>query len=71
MASHLAVRMASLVKKVIDEHGVGPKTVAEGIGATVKEVEFLYRDSLFEERDIKNYRYSKAWVPEESNDAAP
>ena len=69
--SHLAVRMAGLVKKVIDDHGVDEATVAEGIGATLKEVNMLYRDSIFEERKLKDYKYSKAWVPEETTLTGP
>jgi len=65
--THVAVRMASLVKKVIDDHGVDAQTVAEGIGASLKEVNMLYRDSLFLERDLRNVKYSNAWKPAESN----
>lgn len=63
--THQAVRMASLIKCVIDEHGVDPKTVAEGIGASLAEVDLLYQDSLFHAKELKDYRYGKAWIPEE------
>lgn len=64
--THQAVRMSSLVKRVMDEFGVDPKTVAEGIGASLAEVDLLYQDSIFHEKKLKNYKYSQAWVPGES-----
>lgn len=64
--THQAVRMSSLVKEVIDVHGVPPQIVADGIGATLAEVDLLYQDSLFKAKGLKDYKYSKAWIPEEN-----
>lgn len=61
--THVAVRMADLVQQVIDEHGFTREAVAMKIGATLAEVDVLYQNSIFERKDLKNHRYSQAWVP--------
>jgi len=63
--AHVAFRMAAIVKELIDEHGVDAQQLATEIGATSQEVDLLYQDGVFEAKDIKNYRYSKAWYPKE------
>jgi ParB-like chromosome segregation protein Spo0J len=63
---HIATRMADLVKALIDEHGYDPQQVASEIGATLDEVNLLYQDSIFTTRNLRDYRYSNAWVPRES-----
>lgn len=65
--THVAVRMSALVKRLIDEYGWDPQQVAQEIGGTPAEVELLYQDSIFKARRIAEYRYSKAWVPIETN----
>ena len=65
--SHAAVRMSDLVKSLIDEEGVSPQEVAQGIGATREEVDLLYQDSIFKAKNLDKYRYSHAWVPMEVN----
>lgn len=67
--SHVAVRMSALVKTVIDEGGLSVEEVARQIGATPAEVELLHQDDVFKARDIPNWPYSKAWVPEEVSNA--
>jgi ParB-like chromosome segregation protein Spo0J len=64
--THVAVRMSDIVKELIDKHGCDPQEIAQGIGATRDEVDLLYQDSIFKARNIKDYRYSKAWVPVET-----
>lgn len=63
--SHAAVRMAALVKELLDVHGLSREEVAKGIGAGLDEVDLLHQDSIFKARNLKDYRYSKAWVPAE------
>jgi ParB-like chromosome segregation protein Spo0J len=63
--SHVAVRMSDLVKELIDVHGMDPDQVAKGIGAGRDEVDLLYQDSIFKARNLKEYRYSRAWYPAE------
>ena len=64
--THGALRMSELVHSLIDEHGCDPAEVAVEIGATADEVALLYQDSVFTQRNIKDYKYSKSWVPVES-----
>lgn len=61
--SHVAVRMAEMVKELIDEHGWEVDDLAQQLGATRKEVELLHQDGVFKMRNIKDYKYSKAWYP--------
>ena len=65
--THVAVRMSTLVKALIDDHHYDVQMVADEIGATKDEVELLYQDSIFEAKHLKDYRYSRAWVPEETS----
>lgn len=63
--SHQATRMSSLVKRLVDTHGMSREDIATGIGAVPGEVDLLYQDSIFKARNMEHYRFSKAWVPEE------
>jgi len=71
--SHVAVRMASIIKELVDVHGVPKEDIGKEIGATAMEVDVLYQDSLFKARSLSSYEYSKAWVaaekPSERKDA--
>lgn len=64
--SHVAVRMAEIVKALIDEHGLDAQEVADELGATRDEVQLLYQDGVFKMKNIKDYKYSKAWVPHDT-----
>lgn len=61
--SHVAVRMAELVKELVHEHGQSQEWVAEQIGATKDEVELLLQESVFKARNLAGAPYSKAWIP--------
>lgn len=61
--THVAFRMAHIVQELINEHNLDPQEIAQEIGATKEEVDLLYKEGVFEARDIKNYKYSKAWYP--------
>lgn len=61
--SHVAIKMADLVKELVNEHGVSPQQICEGIGCDKSEVELLLMDGIFEKHDIPNHQYSKAWYP--------
>lgn len=63
--THVAARMSELVHKLIDVHHMDPDQVAVEIGATRDEVDLLYQDGVFKVRGVKDYRYSRAWVPED------
>jgi ParB-like chromosome segregation protein Spo0J len=61
--SHIAIKMADIIKSLINEHGLSPKEVATGIGATKKEIDLLLMENVFKQKDIQNHEYSKAWYP--------
>lgn len=61
--SHRAVRMADLVRALIDVEGVPVETIARDCGMLKEEVDRLYQDDVFKARDIATYRYSGAWEP--------
>ena len=61
--SHVAVKMSEIVRKLIDSMGVLPEELAQDIGATKAEIDLLYQDGVFKMKNIKDYKYSKAWVP--------
>lgn len=62
--SHVAVRMSEMVKELIDTHKWDSQDLAKELGATKKEIDLLYQDGVFKFRNIKNYKYSKAWYPQ-------
>lgn len=64
--SHIAVRMSEMIKELIDTHKYDVDDLATELGATKKEIDLLYQDGVFKARNIKNYKYAKAWVPAES-----
>jgi hypothetical protein len=61
--THTAVRMSALVKELIDVHQMDPEQIATEIGGDRAEVDLLYQDSLFKAKNIKEYRYSRSWIP--------
>lgn len=61
--SHVAFRMADIVKKLINECEYTPKQVAQQIGATKDEIDLLLQEDVFKKLDIENHQYSKAWYP--------
>ena len=43
-----------------------PEELAQDIGATKAEIELLYQEGVFKMKNIKDYKYSKAWVPSDT-----
>lgn len=64
--THVAVRMSEIVRTLIDQMGVLPEELAQDIGATKAEIDLLYQDGVFKMKNIKDYKYSKAWVPSDT-----
>ena len=62
--SHVALRMSEMIRELIDKHGWSNADVGKEIGASVKEIDLLYQDSVFKMKNIKDYKYSKAWYPQ-------
>ena len=63
--SHIAVRMSSMIKELVDEHGVDKQHLAQEIGANIKEIDLLHQEGVFTAKKIKDYKYSKSWIPAE------
>jgi hypothetical protein len=63
--SHIAVQMSEIIHQLIDEHHLDPMEIAAEIGATKDEIDLLYQDGVFKMKNIKDYKYSKAWYPVE------
>ena len=61
--SHIAVQMSEIIHQLIDEHHLDPMEIAAEIGATKDEIDLLYQDGVFKMKNIKDYKYSKAWYP--------
>lgn len=63
--SHIAFKMSALVRELVDKHNVSPEQIVIEMGATNDEVNLLLQENLFKQRDIQNWKYSKAWKPVE------
>lgn len=68
--AHAGVRMAEIVKELIDTHGLDRAHIATEIGAPASEIDLLYQEGVFSAKNIKDYRYSNAWYPAEEKKAA-
>jgi ParB-like chromosome segregation protein Spo0J len=64
--SHVAVQMSEIVKELVDTHNYDRRQIADNIGATMDEIDLLYQDGVFKMKNIKDYKYSKAWYPRET-----
>lgn len=65
--SHVAVQMSEIIHELIDTHKLDHKQIAEEIGATKDEIDLLYQDGVFKMKNIKDYKYKKAWYPVEND----
>lgn len=63
---HAAIKMADIVQQLIDDYGLGPKDLMEGMGMTASEVELLYDGTLLKHVDWQSKKYSRAWIPIET-----
>lgn len=61
--SHVALKMADIVKELHHKHKYSVSKICEGIGADKSEIELLLLENVFEKKDTKNHVYSKAWYP--------
>jgi ParB-like chromosome segregation protein Spo0J len=64
--SHVSIRMSAIIQDLIDRYEYTPEEIATAIGATKQELDLLYAGDVFAAKDIKNAKYSKAWVPVET-----
>lgn len=63
--SHIACRMADLVKELVNDLKVPIPRLVEELGATADEIELLLQDNVFKAKDVKTLSFSKAWYPVE------
>lgn len=62
--SHIALKMADIIHKLVNDMGLPIQQICDGIGANRDEVELLLRDNVFKKHDLTmESKYSKAWVP--------
>jgi len=59
---HNGYKMHSIVQSLISEHKLEKSYVAKSLGMSKKELELLLKDDVFDKLDIKNHKYSMAWV---------
>jgi ParB-like chromosome segregation protein Spo0J len=64
--AHQAKLMSGIVQELIDDFGLTREEIKKGIGATTAELDLLYAGDVFIAKDIKNAKYSKAWIPVEA-----
>ena len=62
--SHIAQRMADIIKALVNKHGYTVEQICQEMGATKEEITLLLMDDVFKALDIKNHQYSEAWEPE-------
>jgi len=61
--NHVAFKMHEVITQLYQTYGVPKEEIAKNIGANLDEVELLLQENVFQAMDIKNHKYSKAWVP--------
>lgn len=59
---HAAVRMSDLVQDLVEQKGLAPSQVAQGIGASVDEVQLLLTRDVFKSKNLADVPYSQAWT---------
>lgn len=61
--NHVAFKMHELVSTLYNELGVDKATIAAEIGANTHEIDLLLQADVFAAKNIKEHKYSKAWIP--------
>ena len=64
--THVAYRMSSLVKELVEVHKIDPNQIAQEMGATDDEITLLLQENDFKQKNTQNWKYSKAWKPIEA-----
>lgn len=59
--THIAYKMSDIVKKLIGKHKMDKKYLAQAIGASIREIDLLLQEDVFQKLKIKDHVYSKAW----------
>lgn len=60
---HVAAKMHALVTRVFEKYGYSKERIAEEIGGTVREVDLLLKEGVFDALNVRQHVYSRAWTP--------
>jgi ParB-like chromosome segregation protein Spo0J len=60
--NHISIKMHDIIKELIDKHEVSIEYISKSIGAAKGEIDLLYKDGVFDALNIKEHKYSKAWI---------
>lgn len=63
----VAKDLSNLLNNIIDENGYDLEEIRLMLSMTVDEFEVLVDGSLLKRKNLKEHKYSKAWVPVETN----
>lgn len=61
---HQASAVAEIARDLVSQ-GYTPTQVKQELGMSQKELDLMLAESVFEARNIKDWKYSKAWYPTE------
>ena len=62
--SHVALKMADIVKDLVNTHGLSLDEICTQIGATRDEVDLLLMENVFKAKGIdERTPFSRAWIP--------
>lgn len=62
--SHIALKMADIIKTLVNDYGLTIEQVGEGIGAGKDEINLLLMDNVFKAKGIdEKTPFSRAWIP--------
>lgn len=62
--SHIALKMADIIKTLVNDHGLTLEEICNQIGATKDEVDLLLMENVFKAKGIdENTPFSRAWIP--------
>lgn len=59
--THSGYKMHKIVKTLIEKHKVSKEEICKQLGMSIKELELLNMDGVFEKLDIGNHEYSMSW----------
>lgn len=62
--SHIALKMADIIKTLVNDHGLTLDEICNQIGATKDEVDLLLMENVFKAKGIdEKTPFSRAWIP--------
>jgi hypothetical protein len=61
--THVAFKMADIMKDLVHNHELDKSYIAQSIGANLAEIDLLLMEGVFSKMDISKHEYSKAWIP--------